>query len=57
MKLCISYLVGDWIDIFRETYCCVDSSQCTDLELVSLQSGGIRLHSSVANMSKKSLRL
>ena len=45
-------LVGDWNDIFHKTYCRVDSSQCTDLKLVSLQRGGIRLHGSVVNMSR-----
>ena len=46
-------LAGDWIDIFHQTYCRIDSSQRTDFEPVSLQRGGIRLHSSVANMSEK----
>ena len=51
----ILHLAGDWIDNFHETYCRVDSSQRADLELVSLRRGGIRLHGSVANMSKKFL--
>ena len=53
MTPCILHLVEDWIDIFHLTYCRVDSSQRIDLELVLLQRGGIRLHGSVANMSKK----
>ena len=28
----ILHLAGDWIDIFHETYCRVDSCQHTDLE-------------------------
>ena len=44
---------GDYIDNFHETYCRVDNSQRTDLEPVSLRRGGIRLHGSKANMSKK----
>ena len=53
MTLHILQLVGDWNDIFHETYCHIDSSQYTDLKLVSLRRGGIRLHGSVAKMSKK----
>ena len=49
----ISHLVGDWTAIFHGTYSHVDSSQRTDFESGSLQRGGIRLHASVANMSKK----
>ena len=36
MTPCISYYAGDWIVIFHETYCRVDSSQRTDLEPVLL---------------------
>jgi hypothetical protein len=46
--------VEDWIDIFHETYCLVDSSQCTDLELVSWR-GGIRLHGNVPNLLGKKI--
>ena len=53
MTLRILHLVGDWIDIFHKTYCCIDSSQHTDLEPVLLQRGEIRLHGSVVNMLKK----
>ena len=37
---------------FLETYCRVDSSQCTDLKPFSLRRGGIRQIGSGANMSK-----
>ena len=41
----------DWH--FHEIYCHIDSSQHNDLKLVSIQRGGVRLHNSLANMSKK----
>jgi hypothetical protein len=49
----ILHLAGDWIDIFHKTYCRVDSSQHTDLELFSFRRIGIKLQSSVAKMLKK----
>jgi hypothetical protein len=43
--------------MFHETYCRIVSSQHTDLKPVSLQRGGIKLHGSVANMSREKISL